>query len=455
MNVSANCCFRFRRATSGLACLALLTIAGCRSEVDEPLAVFEPNLVHITKYAIQKGISMDQAAQDATWVVSEMFGTPDEPKIPAVVAEDEELSSVVSIDQLLAASGPANAEGRGLYRKHCSICHGVSGDGRGPTAAVQVPYPRDYRLGIFKFKSTPRGAKPTRDDLARVIRDGIAGTSMIPIPGLTEQNIEALVDYVIYLSWRGELERRIIDDAIYELDLEGGDRILNTELATRLATNPGLKDELAAAAKLPDNQLGEEYEQYLESWEIIQDFAAEIAESWLDAADQVVEVPAPPPEIPVAESYGDVVKFRGGEQAAAFEASVKRGQELFVGKIAACSKCHGETGLGNGQTTDYDDWTKDWTSRVGLDPTDQNVLVPLLARGAFTPKNALPRNFAEGAFRGGSSSEQLFRRITQGIDGTPMPAVTFVDGEFEQQDVWHLINFIRSLQTNVDESTAP
>jgi hypothetical protein len=27
-----------------------------------------------------------------------------------------------------------------------------------------------------------------------------------------------------------------------------------------------------------------------------------------------------------------------------------------------------------------------------------------------------------------------------------MPAATFVEGEFEADDVWHLINFIRSLQ---------
>ena len=28
-----------------------------------------------------------------------------------------------------------------------------------------------------------------------------------------------------------------------------------------------------------------------------------------------------------------------------------------------------------------------------------------------------------------------------------MPAATFVDGEFEEDDVWHLINYLRSLQT--------
>ncbi len=123
------------------------------------------------------------------------------------------------------------------------------------------------------------------------------------------------------------------------------------------------------------------------------------------------------------------------------------GQEVFRGKIATCSKCHGEEGLGNGQVNDYDDWTKDWTTRIGLKPEDRDSLLPMLARGAFLPRNAIPRNFAEGIFRGGSSSADLYLRITQGIDGTPMPAATFVEGEFDEKDIWHLINFIRSLQT--------
>ncbi len=510
-----------------IAILLVSGIAGC-SEQGEQQAEFEPNLVHATKYRIQKNISMDQAVEDSTWIVTKMFGTPDEPKIPAVAAADDQLSSIVSIDRLTRASGPKDADGRGLFRKHCTVCHGVTGNGRGPTAAVQVPYPRDYRMGIFKFKSTPRGIKPTRDDLARLIRNGIAGTAMNKIPELTDRDIEALVDYVIYLSWRGELERRLVDDAVNELDLGGGERILDTELATRLAedpdlvkqldavleqtdgeqlsqyekylefevklgSDPELKKRLETAAEddqslavdlallaahqeiaeqlAEDNELGKtlaqalevtsggqltSYENYAESWQIAQDIAVEIAESWLEAPDEVVQIPDPPENLPLAESYADVVKFRSGEQAADFDASVQRGRELFVGKIAACSKCHGETGLGNGQTADYDEWTKDWTSRVGLKPEDQESLIPLLARGALPPKNAIPRNFAEGVFHGGRSSDQLFRRITQGIDGTPMPAVTFVEGEFEEQDVWHLINFIRSLEKpELSEQPAP
>ena len=157
----------------------------------------------------------------------------------------------------------------------------------------------------------------------------------------------------------------------------------------------------------------------------------------------------------MAESAADVARLSSGATAPEFTASVKRGQELFVGKIASCSKCHGEKGLGNGQTTDYDDWTKDWTTRVDLKPENREDLIPLMARGALPPVNIIPRNFAEGVFRGGSESKHLYRRITQGIDGTPMPAATFVEGKFDPVDVWHLINFIRSLQTPDSSSESP
>ena len=512
--------FRPSLASTIPSLLTALALVGCNSRVDPPIE-FEPNLVHSVKYQIKDDIPMEQATQDADWVVRQMFGTPDEPALPEAITGEDDLVAMLSTDRLMRASGPSNAEGRGLFRKHCAVCHGVTGNGRGETAAVQVPYPRDYRMGIFKFKSTPRGEKPTREDMAKLIRGGIAGTAMKPIPELKEEDIQALVEYVIYLSWRGEVERALVDDAVNELDLEGGDRLLNYEFATklngsaefgemleainedvegddleefedymefasRLKAEEGLKARMEEAAKADDVseeveqeldlyktytdmaediaedadwklQLSEaakkttssellNYENYLESWEIAEDLAVDIGTSWLDADEEVLDVPAPPEGLPLAESYEDVVAFSFGDQAEAFAASVKRGQELFVGKIASCSKCHGETGLGNGQTTDYDDWTKDWTLRVGIKPEDRDTLIPLLARGALPPRNALPRNFAQGVFRGGSTSQDLYRRIMQGIDGTPMPAATFVEGQFEQDDVWNLINFIRSLE---------
>jgi mono/diheme cytochrome c family protein len=460
----------------GLLTASSLTVflLGCHAEVEHPV-VFEPNLVHTMKYQIQKDIPMDEASKDSTWVVDTMFGSPDEPKLPAVVTEDKDLSSIVSQDHLMQASGAAIAEGRGLFRMLCSTCHGVTGNGRGKDASAQMPYPRDYRMGIFKFKSTPRGSKPTRNNLSRLIRNGIAGTNMLPanklleteifrrkqnneppinISEITDENIQALVDYVIYLSWRGEHERQQIDMGILEQILEGGERLINSDFADRVVTEENFKTSLDEASDADEDSLNDEmknnlelYERYQEDWEYAEEYAIEIAESWLDAEDDVLVVPDPPENFPLAENYADVSSLRNGDRATEFEASIKRGQELFVGKIASCSKCHGEKGLGNGQTTDYDDWTKDWTTRVDLKPENREELIPLLARGALPPVNVIPRNFAEGVFRGGSDSKDLYRRITQGIDGTPMPAATFVEGQFETKDVWHLINFIRSLQT--------
>ncbi len=433
-----------------LPALGILCV-GCSGRVEIPVR-FEPNLVHTMKYQIQQDVPMDQASRDASWIVETMFGTPDEPKLPAVITEDDELASIVSMERLQQAAGPA--ESGGLFRKHCAICHGVTGDGRGPSAAQQTPYPRDYRMGVFKFKSTPRGEKPTREDLAKLIRDGIAGTMMKKIPELSEEDIQALIDYVIYLSMRGEHERKQIDMAVLDGIIEDGERLINVEFAQKVIADPGYREQLEQLAEMDEETLNETqnkelelYERFEDDWGYAEEYAVEIAESWIDAEDEVLDVPEPPTDFPLAESYADVVAFRSSDRADQFEASVKRGQELFVGKIASCSKCHGEKGLGNGQTTDYDDWTKDWTIRVGLKPENRDSLVPMLARGAMEPKNAIPRNFAEGIFRGGSTSRDLYRRITQGIDGTPMPAVTFVEGQFEEDDVWNLINFIRSLQT--------
>ena len=103
-----------------------------------------------------------------------------------------------------AAAGPigGDAQGnqRGLFRRHCAACHGTSGDGAGPSAAVLNPYPRDFRNGVFKFTSTAGGAKPLRDDLWRTLRQGLPGTAMPSFRKLPDREIEALVEYVKYLE---------------------------------------------------------------------------------------------------------------------------------------------------------------------------------------------------------------------------------------------------------------
>lgn len=109
--------------------------------------------------------------------------------------------------------------GRDLYNFHCAQCHGISGDGAGPAADFMYPRPRDYRKGIFKFTSTPYGAKPRREDLLRTITRGVPGTSMPSFRLLPERDREALVDYVLLLTHRGELETQLAMEAEFEEEI--------------------------------------------------------------------------------------------------------------------------------------------------------------------------------------------------------------------------------------------
>lgn len=103
--------------------------------------------------------------------------------------------------------------GQAIYERRCSQCHGVSGDGAGPASANLRPLPRDYRPGVFKFTSTPYGSKPRRSDLMRTLRRGVPGTAMPSFALLSNQELEDVLDYVLVLTHRGELEQRLADDA--------------------------------------------------------------------------------------------------------------------------------------------------------------------------------------------------------------------------------------------------
>ena len=96
--------------------------------------------------------------------------------------------------------------GSKLYRRHCLHCHGVTGNGRGPTAPWVSPHPRDYRRSLFKFTSTASGKPPLRADLYRTLMRGIDGTSMPPFQHLSSEELNQLVSYVIHLSIRGKVE---------------------------------------------------------------------------------------------------------------------------------------------------------------------------------------------------------------------------------------------------------
>jgi mono/diheme cytochrome c family protein len=83
-------------------------------------------------------------------------------------------------------------------------------------AAYLNPKPRNYLLGIFKFTSTTYGSKPLKEDLLRTVKRGIRGTSMPAFPLLPPTDLDAVVDYVMALTHRGELETKLADGAEFD-----------------------------------------------------------------------------------------------------------------------------------------------------------------------------------------------------------------------------------------------
>ncbi len=385
--------------------------AGCREE--RPVE-FEPNMVFAKSIEISSGYPMKAALNQTQDALNRLFGMPTDPQLPELLKSDD-YKDLISLDRVKAAGYVE--EGVGLYEKHCATCHGAVGNGRGTTAALLDPYPRDYRAGKFKFKTTPRSVKPLREDLEYVIRRGIDGTSMKAIPELKDEDVKVLVDYVIYLSIRGELERNLLRQA-EDIDFEAGESLFDVSLE---ATKP------------------EEFKEQLVN---VEETLVDIGDSWLEAEERVKEMPEPPADIPVPATRVEVLAAKQSPEDSPLKKSIERGGEVFRSEAAACAKCHGVEGYGDGKNIDYDDWTKEWTLRIGIEPTDEESQIPLVARGALPPRRIMARDFRLGLFRGGSEPERIYRRIAEGIDGTPMPAATL-----PAEDIWHLVNYVRSLES--------
>lgn len=95
--------------------------------------------------------------------------------------------------------------GEQVYGRTCAPCHGKAGDGNGPAARYLDPRPRDFTLGIYKFRSTPAGMLPTDEDLYRTVTTGIPTTTMPPfVDVLTERERRDVVAYI--KSFSGSFE---------------------------------------------------------------------------------------------------------------------------------------------------------------------------------------------------------------------------------------------------------
>jgi mono/diheme cytochrome c family protein len=393
-----------------MGCLLLAAMAvGC----DAPAAPeFHLNMVQMTSDATP---TPEAYQQDIANVLDAMFGTPDKPfALPETGLDNRKLQM---------AAGPAWSDkagaNYGLYRKHCVHCHGISGDGRGPTALFLNPYPRDYRQGVYKFKSTYTAAKPTNEDLHRVLVNGVPGTAMPSFSLLPEAEVDALVEYVKYLSYRGQMETALTNFAFNDLgeeEIEGEDGETTTRL---IPLNPAEDSEQAT---------------------IVKELLTEIVDDWAAANEQII-VPTEE-EIPADN--------RTPEQIAE---SVAKGRELFFGVRANCVKCHGPTGLGDGQQDDFDNWNKAnklFLDSVAADPEHEMARDRAkVAATLFPVRNAIPRNLRFGVYRGGNRRIDIFWKIYAGIPGTPMPgsgpASPGAQGTLTEPEMWQIVDYVLSL----------
>jgi mono/diheme cytochrome c family protein len=329
--------------------------------------------------------------------LEEMFGTPAHPKVagfdPAVLKTADESLTADSIIQTLKIDDATLAEGSRHYREHCLHCHGLEGNGRGPTGPWVNPPPRDYRLGIFKYTSSTQpqnSRKPRRDDILHVLAFGIEGTSMPSFNVLSLEEREQIASYVIHLSMRGDVERRTMTDQLQLAgESKGGAETGPPKFRAALREdlqNPKLKDAMA-------------------------DNLALVASQWVGAQKPDAAVMPQP--------------YRNGNTDEDFLASAARGSKIFFG---SCVQCHQNMGRESNLT--YDSW--------GTIVRGRNLYEGIY-RGGRRPIDLYYR--VHGGIEG--SGMPAYKDIKTTL--TP-EAVGLTAAQFEQYDpLWDIVNFFKAV----------
>ena len=354
----------------------------------------KPELVDPTAIAADDRKKMDD-------VLTELFGTPSAPKVAEL---DSEARAKLKLDDETLKKGVH------YYRIHCVHCHGVPGDGRGPTARWINPHPRDFRQGLFKFMSVnqARGQTelpPRRQDLLYTLQHGIEGTAMPSFVILGNDDLNYLASYVIHLSMRGRAE---YDTMRFSFDWKYG--------------NGGFTATYKEEASIADT---------------VKDWHTRNVKKWMDSQNEDNWIkPAPDyfakrtkkaekddkGEWQVWESIkdGDADRVRGAIAAALFnneEPTDPQAKKILAlrgdqPKNANCKQCHLD--YGRQSKFKFDAWAT-------------------LTR---------PNNFSLGIFRGGRRPVDIYHRVHSGINGTPM---TPFGNVMTSNSLWDLVHFVRSL----------
>ena len=215
--------------------------------------------------------------------------------------------------------------GKVVYERRCVGCHGDKGDGNGPSATFLDPRPRNFTLGVFKFRTTPSGSLPTDGDLYRTITRGVRGTAMPTWHELPEKDRVTVIAYLKTFSSRWKEEK-------------------------------------------PEPPI------------------------------VIADPPAATPEL------------------------IARGKQLYA--QAKCFQCHGESGKGDGPSADE---------------LQDDLKFPIR-----------PADFTRGQFKGGSDVRDIYRAMTTGLDGTPMPS--YAD-TMQDDERWAISYYVLSFSAFNDPLT--
>lgn len=401
---------RSRWSLAGFAALFLL--AGCG---EGPKAEFAPrqsttDLIRDAEHAVQQ-------------VMTESFGTPQ-----AIVAWErlpvnyggapgaEGAKSATAGEEPSVGFGSQMQSGRTVYMKNCMHCHGVAGDGAGPTAKYLNPRPRDYRLGIFKFTSTLNAERATRDDLHRIVKNGIPGTYMPSFLLMKDDEATAVVEYVRWLAMRGEMEKRLGDELSDYNEPSIRADVKSGQAAYAAAVKGGEKPEkpqsesqaLAVAKASFEDYRKEQFDG------VVDETANFLAETWQRAEEEGSLI------LPKVARVEDSPESR------------LRGRVLYMSNRTKCYTCHGPQGRGDGGAVE-DFWPKPGTSEKYA----QRGLHDLWGQ------KLQPRDLTRNQYRGGRRPLDLYRRVFAGIKGTPMPA--FGGTVLKDDEIWDLVNYVMSV----------
>ncbi|MEO6526398.1 MAG: cytochrome c/FTR1 family iron permease [Gemmatimonadaceae bacterium] len=97
-------------------------------------------------------------------------------------------------------------EGEGLYTQRCATCHGVTGAGDGALARSLTRLPPEIGTVAWQIEHSD-------EQLARVVHEGIAGTSMPPSRELSDSQVMSIVAYVRTLPMKDRSNGTLASDS--------------------------------------------------------------------------------------------------------------------------------------------------------------------------------------------------------------------------------------------------